>query len=137
MKTVSTFIALVLTVCVGLLFTGCGASAATAADYDLSQMSGTVAYATATRIAYDKPMDYVGKNITIDGKYTKSTVKGTTYHFVYLNDMTACCSASIEFIYDGEKPAINSKIRVSGIYEKYNEGKSVYYHIVAASVTKL
>jgi hypothetical protein len=135
MKMISSVIAVILTVCVGLLFTGCGKN--DSADYDLSKMSGTVAYATATKIAYEKPTDYIGKNITVDGKYTKNTVNGTTYHFVSLNDVTACCFASIEFIYSGAKPAVNSKIRVTGKFEKYTEDTSVYYHITATSVTKL
>jgi hypothetical protein len=134
-KKFSSILAVFLIIWVGFFATGCGGKTA-AADYDLSQMSSTVAYTMVSKI-YANPASYIGKSITIDGKYDKNTVSGTTYHFVYLNDVTNCCTASLEFVPTGKSISVNTKIRVSGKFEKYTEGPDTYYHIIASTVTKL
>jgi hypothetical protein len=126
---------IILTLCAGLFLTGCGSSAA-ADSYNLSQMNSTMAYSTILRIN-ERPADYIGKTITITGQYAQNTIAGTTYHFVCINDATACCTAGIEFVPTGTKLSVNSKIWVSGVFEKYNEGGAIYYHIAAASVKKM
>lgn len=110
-------------------------------DLDLSVMSGTMVYAQIYNMMVD-PDPYLGKMIRLSGLYTyfEDTAAGIVYHACIVPDATACCAQGIEFVRAGEPrwpdeyPAEGSAILVTGRLEIYEEGGSLYLHLVDADV---
>lgn len=66
-------------------------------DYNLKEMSATVAYSQSTMMMY-QPEDYWGKTMRIDGTYmTMDTPEFGVVHLVLLLDETNCCQGFVEF----------------------------------------
>jgi hypothetical protein len=115
--------------------------ASDAVDIDLTAMSGTMVYATVYKIM-SKPKDYIGKTIRARGPYSAIYFEetGLHYHFVVIEDATACCKQGFEFVWKGnhaypaDYPAEETKIEVAGTFKSYEELGKTYYHLVVDEV---
>ena len=110
-------------------------------DLDLSEMSGTVIYATIYNIQYD-PGPYLGKVIRVRGYYSffREPSNGNAYYACVIPDATACCMQGMEFVpfAEPEDPdhflGDNADITVTGRLEVYVEDGASYLHLVEADV---
>lgn len=98
-------------------------------DYDLTQMSSDLVYATVYQMMVT-PEEYEGKMFRIDGNFyaTYYEAKKKYYFYCVTQDATACCAQGMEFvwgdgthIYPEEYPEDNAEIVVEGIFETYRE----------------
>ena len=115
-----------------------------AVDVDLSALSSTMAYAEVSNIM-KKPKDYVGKIIKINGPYfvVNDDEKNVCYHYVIVEDVTACCMSGMEFIWKGDHeypkdyPNENEKIEVTGVFESYDELGYTYFYLSVDEISVL
>lgn len=88
-------------------------------DIDISVMSSDMVYATVFQLM-SEPDKYVGKTIKIKGKHYSSFYEptGLTYHYVVIQDATACCAQGLEFeLTQGlEYPAEGAEVVVIGTF---------------------
>ena len=113
-------------------------------DVDLTALSGVMVYAEvyAMMIA---PEDYIGKTIRIRGPYSPFFFDdtGLTYHYVLIEDATACCQQGIEFALGGkplsprEYPAESMIIEVTGVFELYEELGETYCRLASGEMSVL
>lgn len=111
---------------------------------DLTQLSSTMVYAEVYNMMMT-PEDYVGRTVKTTGLYYASYNPDLDvyYHFVIIEDATACCVQGLEFILSGEHtypddyPADETAVEVSGIWGSYEEEGNTYYYIAADDVTVL
>lgn len=98
-------------------------------DYDLTQMSSDLVYATVYQMMVT-PEEYEGKMFRIDGNFYATYHEATKKYYFYcgIQDATACCAQGMEFvwgdgthIYPEEYPEDNAEIVVEGIFETYRE----------------
>ena len=98
-------------------------------DYDLTQMSSDLVYATVYQMMVT-PEEYEGKTFRIDGNFYATYYEATKKYYFYcvIQDATACCAQGMEFvwgdgthIYPEEYPEDNAEIVVEGIFETYRE----------------
>lgn len=98
-------------------------------DYDLTQMSSDMVYATVYQTLIE-PEKYEGKTFRIDGNFYASYYETTEKYYFYcvIQDATACCAQGMEFvwedgshIYPEEYPEDNAEIIVEGTFETYSE----------------
>lgn len=98
-------------------------------DYDLTQMSSDLVYATVYQMMVT-PEEYEGKMFRIDGNFYATYYEATKKYYFYcvIQDATACCAQGMEFvwgdgthIYPEEYPEDNAEIVVEGIFETYRE----------------
>lgn len=98
-------------------------------DYDLTQMSSDMVYATAYQMMVT-PEEYEGKTFRIDGNFYVTYYEATKKYYFYciIQDATACCAQGMEFIWDDgshiypdEYPEDNAEIVVEGTFETYRE----------------
>lgn len=98
-------------------------------DIDLTEMGSDMVYATVYQLMVN-PETYKGKTICMSGSYYATYYEPTSkyYHYCVIQDATACCSQGMEFIwgdgnheYPDEYPNENAEIRVTGIFETYQE----------------
>lgn len=98
-------------------------------DVDLTQMGSDMVYATVYQMMVD-PETYVGKTVRMRGSYYATWYEQTMkyYHYVIINDATACCSQGMEFVwedgnhkYPEEYPAAETEVEVTGVFETYRE----------------
>ena len=98
-------------------------------DYDLTQMSSDMVYATVYQIMVT-PEEYEGKTFRIDGNFYATYYEATKKYYFYciIQDATACCAQGMEFIWDDgshiypdEYPEDNAEIVVEGTFETYRE----------------
>ena len=110
-------------------------------DLDLSQMSGTVAYAQVYQMI-SEPENYVGKIIRMRGYFDvfEDQDTGIVYTSCIIPDAAACCAQGFEFIWAGEHnwpedyPEEGTDITVTGRLEIYEENGVSYLHLVDAEV---
>ena len=114
-------------------------------DVDLTVMSSDMVYATVSQILMD-PDSYIGKKVKIDGPYYSTLYEdtGVRYHFVIIEDATACCQQGMEFIWDDgshvypdDYPADETRVSVIGTFETYKDNPDDQYqycHLVDASL---
>ena len=105
------------------------ASASGDVDIDITSMSSDMIYSTVYQLMMD-PQSYVGKQIKIKGNYYSQWFEDTQqyYHFVIIQDATACCQQGLEFVwedgshvYPDEYPAENTEVEVIGTFETYKD----------------
>ena len=105
-------------------------------DVDLTSMDSTMVYSTVYQMLADGP-SYVDQVIKMDGTYYSSTDPdtGQIYHFVIIQDATACCQQGMEFVWDDgshvypdEYPADGTEVVVKGTYELYKDDPSAQYN---------
>ncbi len=110
-------------------------------DIDLTQMSSIMIYSEVYNIMIN-PEDYLGKTIKICGPYYASYWEDTDkyYHYVIINDATACCSSGLEFIwednshkYPEEYPKDETEIELVGRFDSYEELGQTYYYLATDS----
>lgn len=145
----------VLLIC-SMLFavTGCGsdtntseasagntASAEETIDIDLSGFSNTMAYSELTNIN-SIPDDYIGQTIKVKGTFSIYHDEATDkyYYACLVADTSACCSASLEFVPEGDFtypddfPELETEITVTGTLETYDENGTKFCHLVNAKM---
>jgi len=113
-------------------------------DVDLTVLSSTMVYAEVFNIITN-PNNYIGKAIKMSGLYTASYYEetGQHYHFVIIEDATACCQQGLEFIWNGEHtypddyPEEQAKIELVGIYQSYEELGQTFYHLEVHDISIL
>lgn len=114
-----------------LLLAGCSNKKSTdgTVDYDLTQMSRDMVYATVYQVLME-PEEYEGKTFRMDGIFYVTYYEVTKKHYFYcfIQDAAACCAQGMEFvwedgshIYPDEYPAENAEIVVEGTLETYRE----------------
>ena len=103
--------------------------AAGTVDYDLTQMSSEMIYATVYQMMMT-PDAYEGKTFRIDGTFYASYYEPTQQYYYYcvIQDATACCAQGLEFVwedgshsYPEEYPEEYAEIVVEGTFETYRE----------------
>ena len=131
-----------------LTFSGCGASEKkrdAAIDIDFTAFSSTVAYAQLSALLMH-PEEYAGKTVKIDGTYFSNyyDITDSYYHYILIEDSTACCSQAIEFALSthgqgypdedgavGGYPIPGELIEIVGIISSYEELGHEYFYILA------
>lgn len=102
-------------------------------DIDLTVLSSTMVYSQV----YDMMMDperYVGKTVRMSGLYTDFYDEANDKHYFacIIQDATACCAQGIEFEltddykYPDDYPEEDDIITVTGVFDTYMEGESMY-----------
>ena len=110
-------------------------------DLDLSQMSGTIAYAQVYQMISD-PEAYVGKIIRMTGYFDvfEDQDTGIVYTSCIIPDAAACCAQGFEFVWAGDHawpeayPEPGTYLTVTGRFETYLEDDWMYIHLVDADV---
>ncbi|WP_031389778.1 hypothetical protein [Kineothrix alysoides] len=113
-------------------------------DYDLTAMGSDMIYATVYQLMIN-PEEYVGKTIRMEGTYYATYYEPTAkyYHYVIIQDATACCAQGLEFIwedgshvYPEEYPEDEADVTVTGTFETYNEegDENLYCRLKDASL---
>jgi len=113
-------------------------------DVDLTVLSSTMIYAEVNNILTN-PDKYMGKTIKMKGPYYASYYEQTKlyYHYVVVEDATACCQQGLEFIWSGEHkypadyPEDKTKIEVTGVFGSYDELGKTYYYILVDDISIL
>ena len=107
----------------------------TTVDYDLTQMSSDMVYATVYQLMV-KPDEYVGKTFRIDGNFYATYYEPTQKYYFYcvIQDATACCAQGLEFVWDDgthvypdEYPEDNAEVIIEGTFETYREASASLY----------
>ena len=114
------------------------------ADIDLTALSSTLVYAEVYNIM-TSPDDYRGKTSKMSGLYYSSydDRTGNSYHFIVIEDATACCQQGLEFIWNGnhrypdDYPPENARIEVVGVIKSYDELGQSYYCLAVDDIAVL
>lgn len=111
-------------------------------DYDLTEMSSDMVYATVSDMI-SSPDTYKSKTVRITGpfRHAHSDEYQSDYFAVLIKDAAACCSQGFEFVWaDGshawpaDYPAEDTEVVVTGSFDTYREGDTTYCHLVGASL---
>ncbi|MDR0490450.1 MAG: hypothetical protein LBH28_04300 [Oscillospiraceae bacterium] len=112
---------------------------------DLTALNSTMVYAEVYNIM-SYPDDYMGKTIKMSGLYSAANddEAGPYYHFVVIEDATACCQQGLEFkwsgdhVYPDDYPEENAKIEVTGAFGSYeNEWGGISYYVAIDDISFL
>ena len=114
------------------------AQAAEAVDLDFTRMSSTMVYAYVYNIVCS-PEDFLGQRFRIGGISDQSywDQTDTVYHYVVIEDATACCAQGLEFVLTSEDdayPLPGADIEISGEWAQYEEDGEIYFHILADQI---
>lgn len=101
---------------------------------DLTALSSTMVFAEVYSIM-SHPDEYIGRVIKMKGPYYSLFYDetGFFYHYVVIEDATACCQQGIEFVWSGEHaypddyPDDQTIIEVTGTFGTYDELGESYY----------
>ncbi len=105
-------------------------------DMDLTVMSSDMIYTTIYQLM-EEPDTYIGKKIKINGVYNAIYYEPTDkyYHYVIIEDATACCAQGMEFVwedgnhtYPDEYPDESVEIEIIGDFETYREEGDDYVY---------
>ena len=104
---------------------------------DLTKLSSTMVYSEVFNMMQE-PENYEGKTIVMKGTYRTSYSEETEkyYHFVVIEDATACCQQGMEFILNGSAsyPADGTPVIVSGTFKNYEELDNLYYYVDSSDI---
>lgn len=111
---------------------------------DLTLLSSTMVFAEVYAMK-TKPESYVGKTIKMNGLYYAgyNPDLDVYYHFVIVEDATACCAQGLEFrmngayTYPGDYPDDQTPVEVTGVWSSYLESGTTFYYIAADELTVL
>ena len=111
-------------------------------DVDLTLLSSTMVYAEVYNIMTN-PEAYVGKTIKMSGPYytANSDRSDLRYHYVIIEDATACCKQGLEFIWNGKHtypddyPKEQTKIEVVGVFGSYAEISGTSYYLAVDDIS--
>lgn len=114
-----------------------------AIDVDLTALSSTMVYSEVYQMMTE-PQNYVGKRVRMRGQFAVSQadpeVADVDYYFaVLIADATACCQQGMEFVWEGHDspedfPQEGTDLTVTGVFETYMEGDTMYCRLVAEDV---
>ncbi|MDR0293228.1 MAG: hypothetical protein LBH95_03645 [Oscillospiraceae bacterium] len=118
-----------------------GGAQGRAVDVDLTVLSSVMVYAEVYNIM-TRPEDYMGKTIKMSGLYYASYYDktGLYYHYVVIEDATACCQQGMEFIWNGrhsypeDYPADETIVEMSGVFGRYEELGQTYYYLAVDEI---
>ncbi|MCL2084735.1 MAG: hypothetical protein FWH06_05720 [Oscillospiraceae bacterium] len=112
--------------------------AAGGVDLDFTNMSATMVYAEIYNMT-TIPGEYLGKTVKADGSYDVTRYDGQYYHFIIIEDASACCQQGLEFRLDGDYgyPRREEKIEVTGVFESYDMLGDTYYYLAVDDITVL
>ena len=110
-------------------------------DVDLTALTSTLVYGEVYNMLAN-PDDYMGKTVKMSGLYYSSYYEetGLNYHFVVIEDATACCAQGLEFIWNGKHkypddyPKEQTEIAVVGIFGSYEEMGITYYYLAVDDI---
>lgn len=110
-------------------------------DVDLTELSGTMAYAEIYNIMME-PEEYVGRKIKMKGQFAvyPDEPTGENRYAVIIADATACCAQGLMFVLAGEHtypddyPKQDAEVIVEGEFQLYDEAEYSYYHLVDAEI---
>ena len=105
-------------------------------DVDLTKLSNIMVYSEVDNMV-TYPDKYLGKTIRLRGPYYALFDEGTKnyYHFIIIEDATACCEQGLEFVWEGEHrypedyPADTTRVEIIGTYSSYEELGETYFYI--------
>ncbi len=149
-----------LTICMlllSLVLSGCGGGAAetivaegaepetfvaeSEVDYDLTEMSSEMVYATVYQMLVN-PEAYEGKTVRMAGQYyaVYYDVTAQYYHYCIIADASACCSQGMEFVWEGglypdDYPETSTDIVVVGTFGTYEELGITYCCLLDATLS--
>lgn len=98
---------------------------------DLTKLNSTMVYSEVYNMM-NTPSNYKNKIVRMKGTFATNEYEGTRYYACLIADATACCSQGIEFVLDGayqypaDYPEVGQEITVTGIFDIYYEGDSMY-----------
>ena len=87
-----------------------------------------------------QPEDYVGKSVRMRGAFAMAEGDGRNYYACFIADAAACCAQGIEFVLEGEDtypegyPQEGEEITVTGIFDTYYEGQTLYCQLIHAEM---
>lgn len=125
-----------------ILLAGCADSAKNENSFiDLTALSSTMVYAEVNNMMTN-PDNYMGKTIKMCGSYYTSYFDETDmyYHYVIIEDATACCAQGLEFIWNGDHvypadyPDEQTQIEISGVFGSYDELGITYYYLAVDEI---
>ena len=112
--------------------------AADSVDVDLTTLSSTMVYSQVFDMLY-QPESYLGKTVRMAGQFASYEVDddGPVYYACVIQDATACCAQGIEFVPAGGAVSLaeGDEIRVTGVFDLYDEDGETYCTLRDAAVT--
>ncbi|MBQ6266630.1 MAG: hypothetical protein IJK64_02540 [Clostridia bacterium] len=102
-----------------------------AVQVDLTKLNSTMVYSEVNNMM-NTPSDYKNKVVRMGGTFATSEYEGKRYYACLIKDATACCAQGIEFlidssyVYPADYPEEGQEIVVTGIFDIYYEGDSMY-----------
>lgn len=107
----------------------------------MTKISGTVVYSQVYDMMMN-PNGYMGQKVKMKGNFSYFQDPDTKqeYFATIIADATACCAQGIEFVWKGEHsypqdyPPLDTEITVTGTFNTYYEGDSMYVQLVDADV---
>jgi len=113
-------------------------------DVDLTALGSIMVYAEVYNMMTN-PDDYMGKTIKMSGPYYASYYDMTDsyYHYVIIEDATACCKQGLEFVWSGDRsypedyPEESTQIEVTGVFGSYDELDITYYYLAVDDISIL
>lgn len=111
-------------------------------DVDLTVLGSNMVYAEVFSMMME-PEDYVGKTIKARGPYASNYYEALDqyYHFVIIEDATACCQEGLEFIWSGEHTYPNDypeefqQVEITGVFSSYVENGMNFYYLAVDGIT--
>ncbi len=113
-------------------------------DYDLTKMTGLMAYSFVFEVLVD-PESYRGDIIKANGFFYRglSEFTGRNFNYVMVGDDTACCWQGLEFLISGVEntdenyPAQNADIEVVGELKSYDAAGYTFFYLDVKEVIEL
>lgn len=110
-------------------------------DLDLTGFDSNMVYATVYDMMFNGDQ-YLGQVIKARGMfgYYRDEDTGDEFFGVVISDAAACCSQGIEFVLDGDYtypddyPKLGTDITVTGVFDYYTEGHSIYLQLLHADM---
>lgn len=110
-------------------------------DYDLTEMTGDMVYATVFLMMTDPDL-FIGKKFKMRGQYYAAFYEPSKsyYHYCFISDAAGCCEQGIEFAVDNKLkypddfPEDATNILVMGEFEKYTEDGKIFVRLKNAKM---
>ena len=110
-------------------------------DVDLTKMNSTMVYSEVSNMV-SKPDEYRGRVVKMKGSFAVYPGTERNYYACIISDATACCQQGLEFVLKGDHaypddyPAEGTEIVVTGRFESYMEGTTMYFQLSDATMEK-
>lgn len=111
---------------------------------DLTTLGSTMVYGEVFSMMME-PEAYLGRTIKMEGIYYCNYYPEIDrhYHFVVVEDATACCAQGLEFTLEGEHsypedyPEDKALIEITGVWTSYEDDGNTFYYLVTTGITVL